>query len=396
MASPFGKSEWLRREAERLVHISFNRIIDEVNKRREKVLSNLRDIQDTIPRFMRSINELEVEIAEIENGRGLRENLLHETKESTIKDFKKRIEDFHMQACLADFDYQFVFDDTELKRALSTLGAFEKSPRHYSEKEFAKSGFEYELKCTGRFSVNEELGLIAVNNRNEKKICYFDLNKGKYISSFKLESYPVCAIEIIDKQEIALSVFHSKSIMTVQNNPRDKTPAKSLSEMKGKLEAVTSICYDKQSDRIYAVSSTKHSLYILNRELSDHKILSLPCRFPQSIRITVKEIFILDCGNPCLHILSKDETILFLRSIIPRGSDLIIDNPSCFAVDKDGSIIIPIRNKMNIFSSSGQLLRSFPVNQNLDTISQSIGVFVTQNYEIILLTDAPKFPIQIF
>ena len=394
MVSSFGNSDWLWNEAEQLVNISFNRIIYEVNNRRESVLASLRDIRDIIPTFMRSIKQLEEEIDRIENG--ITENFLHSTKESLISDLENRISEIHMKASFAEIDYQFVFDDTELKRALSTLGGFEKYQRHYSEKEFAKSGFEYELKNSGKISVNEEFGLIALNNRNEKKINYFDLTSGKCISSFRLETHPpVYAIEIINKQELVLSCFQTESIITIQFNPRDKIQAKLISEMTVNLERITSISYDTHSDNIYAVSSTKHCLYILDRKLALLEVMSLPCTFPQSIYVTRNDIYILDCGNPCIHILSK-RTNEILRSIIPQGTGLRIDKSSCFAVDNDNNIIIAIKNRINIFSPSGQLLRSFPVNQNLDTISEPISVFVTDNYDIILLSDAPKFPIQIF
>ena len=391
MATTFGNSDWLWNEAEELINISFDRIIYEVNNRRESVLGSLRDIRDIVPKLMRSIKQLEDQIGRIKNG--ITENFLHSRKKSLISDVNKHISEIQMEAKL---DYQFVFDDTELKRALSVLGGFEKYPRHYSEKEFAKFGFEYELKNSGKFSVNEELGLIALNNINEKKIVYFDISSGESISFFDLAPHsPVCAIEIINKQEIALSFFQTKSIITIQFNPRDKTQAKLISETKGNLETITSISYDNKSDLIYAVSSVYHCLNILDRKLALLEVVSLPCTFPQSIYVTAKEIYISDCGNPCFHILSKS-TRKVIRSIIPRGTDLRIDKSSCFAVDRDNNIIITFNSCMNIFSPSGQLLRSFPVNQNLDTMSQPISVFVTDNYDIILLSDASKFPIQIF
>ena len=393
MATTFGNSDWLWNEAEELINNSFDRIIYEVNNRRESVLASLRDIRDIIPTFMRSIEQLEEEIDRIENG--MTEDLLHSMKENTINGFKNQISEIRIEASSAEFDYQFVFDDTELKRALSALGGFEKYQRHYSEKEFAKSSFEYELRNYGKFSVNEELGLIALNNMNEKKIIYFDLTSGESISSFKLESYSANAIEIINKQEIALSCFHSDSIITMLFDPRDETQAKLISETTVILETITSISYDNQSDRIYAISSPKHCLNILDRKLALLEVVSLPCMFPQSIYVTRKYIYILDCSNPCIHIFSKS-THKILRSIIPRGSDLCIDICNCFAVDKDSNIIIPDMNCINILSPSGQLLRSFPVNQNLDMIYQPTGVFVTDNYDIILLSNAPKFPIQIF
>ena len=393
MATTFGNSDWLWNEAEELINISFDRIIYEVNIRRESVLASLRDIRDIVPTFIRSIEQLEDLINKIEEG--MTENFLHSTKRNTISDYTNRISEIRMEASGAEFDYQFVFDDTELKRALSALGGFEKYPRHYSEKKFAKSGFECELKDTGRFSVNKEFGLIALNNMNEKEVVYFDLTSGKYISSFKLESYPAYAIEIFNKQEIALSGYHSDSIIMMQFNPRDKIQAKLISKTTVNLETITSLSYDNQSDHMYAVSSPRHCIAILDRKLTLLESVSLPCTFPQSIYVTGKEIYILDCGNPCIHILSKS-TRKIIRSIIPRGIDLHIDICNCFAVDKDTNIIIPDKNRINIFSPSGQLLRSFPVNQNLDLVSQPTGVFVTDRYDIILLSYAPKYPIQIF
>ena len=393
MATTFGNSDWLWNEAEELINNSFNRIIDEVNNRRERVLTSLRDIRDIVPKFMRSIEQLEDQINKIEGG--MTENLLYSTKKSIISDLKKRISEIHVEARCAEFDYQFVFDDTELKRALSALGSFEKYPKYYSEKKFPKFSFECELKDTGRFSVNEELGLIALNDRHEKKIIYFDLTSGKCISSFKLESYPAYAIEIFNKQEIALSGYHLDSIIMMQFNPRDKIQAKLISKTTVVLETITSLSCDNQSDRIYAVSSPRHCIAILDRKLAVLEFVSLDCTFPQSIYVTGKEIYILDCGNPCLHIFSKS-TRKIIRSIIPQGIDLHIDICNCFAVDKDCNIIIPVKNRINIFSPSGQLLRSFPVNQNLDSVYQPTGVFVTDRYEIILLSYAPKYPIQIF
>ena len=55
MATAFGNSDWLLNEAEELINNSFNRIIYEVNNRREIVLTSLRYIRDIIPTSMRSI-----------------------------------------------------------------------------------------------------------------------------------------------------------------------------------------------------------------------------------------------------------------------------------------------------------------------------------------------------
>ena len=137
MATAFGSSDWLWNEAEELVNNSFNRFIYEVNNRRESVLTSLRDIRDITPTFMRSIKQLKGQINKIEEG--MTENFLHSTKENTISYYKNQISEIQMQESCAEFDYQFVFDDTELKTALSTLVLFEGSPKHYLSK--TKKGF---------------------------------------------------------------------------------------------------------------------------------------------------------------------------------------------------------------------------------------------------------------
>ena len=86
MATAFGSSDWLWNEAEELVNNSFNRVIYEVNNRRESVLTSLRDIRDIIPTFVRSIKQLKDQINKIEEG--MTENFLHSTKENTISYIK--------------------------------------------------------------------------------------------------------------------------------------------------------------------------------------------------------------------------------------------------------------------------------------------------------------------
>ena len=178
MAIAFGNSESSRKETETLINDYFNRIIDEVNERRFHVLTNFRDIHENIPRIIRSIEQLEDTKIDVETR--MTENKLCDEKENIIQDLDKKIRDLRLEKLgIEDVDYQFVFDDKKFKKALSTLGVFEKFPKHYLYKSCMKHAFEIsvESKQIGKFSVDEETQIIAINNPNGKEIMYFDTSE---------------------------------------------------------------------------------------------------------------------------------------------------------------------------------------------------------------------------
>ncbi|KAI6652712.1 hypothetical protein LOD99_4495 [Oopsacas minuta] len=183
MATPLGNSERFWFETEILINESFNRIVDEVNERRILVLSQLKHLQNLKSEILKSINELENVKLEIKNE--ITQNRNHDAIDKPIADLNKKISLLQIDACNADVDYQFSFDDKELKRALAILGAIEKTPKHYLTKKHAHSVIPIaSKKYSGRLSVNEELGLIAVNNFCENQIIYFSL-EGKRLRSLR-------------------------------------------------------------------------------------------------------------------------------------------------------------------------------------------------------------------
>ena len=397
MATTFGNSDWLWNEAEQLVNDSFNRIIYEVNNRRESVLASLRDIRDIIPTFMRSIKQLEDQIDRIENG--ITENLLNSTKESLISDLINRISEIQMQASCAEFDFQFVFDDTELKTALSTLGVFEESPKHYLSKTCMKKGFKIPIESEkiGKFSVDEETQIMAINNPHDKEIRYFDIWGLSKLNCISLEWYPtVCEIELINCEEILVSILESKSILKIKFDPRlDQVEAKFVSETSEKFEGIISLSYDKQYDKIYALSSYHNSVCIFERNLTLLDMVKISYPSPQSLYVGEEGIYILKSSTPCpyIHVLSRSSKWIGNSIECKRTG---IDQATSFCVDKNENIILTLKNLIEIYSPSGHLLHSLALNQDPDTIIQPISVFVTLNYDIIVLSNSSKYPIQIF
>ena len=399
MVSSFGNSDWLWNEAEQLVNISFNRIIYEVNNRRESVLTSLRDIRDIIPTLMRSIQQLEEEIDRIENE--MTENFLHSRKTSMISDIKNQISEIQMQASCAEFDYQFVFDDTELRTALSTIGVFKKSPKHYLSKTCMNGCFKIPIESEkiGKFSVDEETQIIAINNPHDKEIRYFDIWGLSKLNCISLEWYPtICEIELINCEEILVSILESKSILKIQFDPRrEQVETKVVSETSNKFEGIISLSYDKKYDQIYALSSTQNFVYKLERNLILLDIVKISCTSPQSLFVGEDLIYILESTTsyPCLHVLSKSSNRMG-KIIQCERCDSDFDQATSFCVDRNENIILTLKNLIEIYSPSGHLLHSLALNQDPDTIIQPISVFVTLNYDIIVLSNSSKYPIQVF
>ena len=396
MATAFGNTESSRKETETLINDYFDRIIDEVNERRFCVLTDFRDIHESSVRITRSIGQLED--MKINAETTMTDNTLQDDKDDLIQDLDKKIRDRKFEKHkVEDVDYQFVFDDKKLKKVLSTLGVFEKSPKHYLSKSCMKYGFEIPVQSgkVGKFSVDEESNIIAINHPNEKEIMYFDIWELTLLNSFSLESYPtICEIEMINYEEILVSILDSKSILRIQFNPREQNEAKFVSQTSEKFENIISLSYDKQCDQIYALSSVQNSIFIFERNLTLLITVKISFAFSQSLFVGEERIYILKSDSPCIHVLSKSRNRT--GKVIQCERSDHINQPTSFFVDRNENIILTLKNLIEIYSPSGYLLHSVTLNQDPDTIIQPISVFVTLNYDIIVLSDASKYPIQIF
>ena len=387
MATAFVNFKSFREETEIFINNYFDRIIDEVNERRFCVLTNFRDILESSAKIMRSIEQLEDTKIVVEAK--MTDNTLHGDKDDLIQDLDKRIRDRKYEKYrVEDVDYQFVFDDKELKKVLSTLGVFEKSPKHYMSKSFMQHCFEIPIESgkVGKFSVDEETQIIVINHPNEKVIMYFNICELTLLNSFSLESYPtICEIEVINYEEILVSILDSKSILRIQFNPREQNEAKFVSQTNELFENIISLSYDKQCDQIYALSSVKNSIYIFERNLTLLITVKIKFAFSQSLFVGEERIYILKSDSPCIQVLSKSNNEM-VNSIQCKRPDA--DKPTSFFVDRNENIILTLKNLIEIYSPSGHLLHSITLNQDPNTIIQPISVFVTLNYDIIVLSDA--------
>ena len=386
-----------------LVNTSFDNIIDKVNKRRVKVLTLIKELEEKETDLYKSIKKVDDMKHILEEQ--MIDNLVASFREKSITDFNDKLSELRKGADIFA-DYIFVFDEKEIDKALSTLGGIELRAKHYLGKGVPKLSFgnspDNPNKHPRRLSFDEELDMIAITSTHDKKVFLYSM-KGDFIQSFGEDYFEQpYAIKIISKTELFVSDFIHKTICRIEfERSRTKKQKITYTPVVSGYEYITSIDYDKESILFYATCSTSHCVLIFTREGKiKSKILESLIIFPQDLFLTKHEIYVLDQQNPTLHIFSKSSHEI-LRSIIPSGIGLNHEVSQCFTLDQDGNILlVKVHSSLNlvhIYSPSGQLLHSFSKKGNgLGELMNPTSISVTQNNDIIILSQNPDYPIQIF
>ena len=379
-----------------LVNTSFDEIVVKVNERRDKVLNLIKELQEKESGIHESIKKVEMVKAILEEQ--MDDNLAY-LQQKTIAEFSDKLIALRKEAIMYS-DYRFVHSKKEIDRALSIFGSLELCPNHYLDRGVVQVAFgilpDNLARQPARFSCDESLDLIALTDVPSRQIFLFSM-KGDFIQSFGKDYFKLpFAVKIITDKELVVSDIEHQIICKVAYD-RDKRTKPKISTSY-EANSVTSLDYDKESDLIYATSENR-CILILTREC---KFVSKIEGFiyPQSLFIAEKEIFVLDKNNPALHVLSKS-THKWIRSIIPRGIDLQLQNADAFTLDQDGYILIgkfsTFHNAIQIYSPSGHLVHSFPQKEiSLQDEIMPIGIYVTENKDVVVLSQNPNFPIQFF
>ena len=391
----FDKSASELFELESSVNMTFDKIVFEVNERRTLLLNKIRNIYAKKQNIIRSIKQIESTKSLIQEQ--LKENIVTEVQENTLANLNNSLANLEIEASKEN-NYGFFCDTKEFFRALANLGSIEKVPLQYLSKNKAKFSFQKmkNVIAPTRLSVNEDLGLVCVSDHKGKQLLLFTL-EGSFINFFKLDQIkcPV-SMRLINKKEVIVSDYTVDSIFRIEFDLNKSNKCKILCTKN--YHDVTSLDYDEESDLVYITASQHGSLQILTRtNLTVAGKVDYSFIFPRSVIVKNSEIYVLDCNNPCLHVLSKS-THQLIRSIIPQGIDLNFYNPLGFALDNEGRIIIAnfqgTENQIQIYSQFGQLLHTFP--QSDSTMLQPASIYVMNNYDVIVIWKDPDNPIQVF
>ena len=385
--------DWM--ELEMSVNNAFDKIIFQIEERRTSLLNKIRNIFAKKQNILRSIKQIESTRSLIQVQ--MKDNYMNEVQAKTLADLNKSLCNLETEAAHEN-NYGFFCDTKEFSRALANLGSIDKDPKPYLFKDKARFSFQKvkNLLSPTRLSVNEDVGLVCVSDHKGRQLLLFTL-EGSFVNSFKLDQLkcPV-SVKLINKKEVIVSDYTVDSIFRIEFDINKNNKCKTLCSRN--YLYVTSLDHDGEMDLIYITASLYGSLQILNRtNLTVAGKVEHSFIFPRCVLVKKSEIFVLDCNNPCIHVLSKS-TLELIRSVIPQGISLNFSNPLGFAIDNVGRIIVSNfhgnSNQIQVYSPFGQLLHSFPEEESI--LVQPASIYVTKECDVIVISSNPDTPIQVF
>ena len=292
------------------INATFDGIIARLDKRRSDVLDKLRLAMASTEKALASIKKLEMK----------------KTRESV--DIGDALGDFHSEIIsmidkkisslrLETQQYMFVCDVREVEKAISTLGEIILTPQQYvgKSKPIATYEIESELSDVNGMFVDEKLGLVAVTIRSQNKILLFTI-EGKLVNQIQNKVFKkLRAIQIVSHEDIYVTDIGNDAIFKYKAENKSFKRIKYALQTKEPIEHPTGLCYDKFSDLLYATLSNSHSIAILTPNLVRATEFYPELVFPQHIKTSQHEIYVLDTQNPCMHIISKTD-LTTMRSVI--------------------------------------------------------------------------------
>ena len=149
-------------------------------------------------------------------------------------------------------------------------------------------------------------------------------------------------------------------------------------------------------NRIYIAEYGNDRIQSLKLDLSFHSIID-EVLGANDVKLTPKEIVVLYCGSTTVSIYSYTHQLI--RQMIPHGKTFQLSSPGRFTLDKSSNIFITdIKSHcVCVFSYRGEFLRKFGKegNQKGEFI-QPCGITISPDGKIIVTSDNPNHPIQIF
>ena len=394
------KSKWDHLEIQ--INTFCDRLIDKVNEKRFNLLQQIRDsrcqarhTEDSVDQLKKGISVLETE---------LRGNRIKDCQEKMLKEMNLEIRSLRLGSPNPS-DYMLLSDSSEVVgKTVDNIASIVKVPKQYVCKDLPKYTIGKNQKSVLKFprsiSVDESLDLVAIVDKGCKSIFLFTLS-GKFVNQFgdKHLEYPV-SVKITSTGDLYVTDARAR------NSILKFRPVKGVLQAKinlqctasGKYEYCTGLDFDPTTSLLYVTLSTDHAVAVFSQDLVLKDRFTPSVFFPQDIKVTNDEIFVLDFNNPCLHVLSKS-TRTTLRSIVPRGIMLPLKTAAFFCFDRDGNVIFSdaLNHNIQVYSPLGMLLHTLSQKgHSIGEVYVPSGVYVTRDYDIIVASQNSNFPVQIF
>ena len=149
-------------------------------------------------------------------------------------------------------------------------------------------------------------------------------------------------------------------------------------------------------NRIYITEYGNDRIHCLNLDLSFHSIID-DIYGARDVKLTSEGIVVLSLRNPCLSIYSYSHQLI--REMIPRGETCLLKSCSRFILDISSNILITDIEShcVCVYSYGGDFLHGFGKGgDHKGDFIEPRGIIISPQGRILITSDNPNHPIQIF
>ena len=161
------------------------------------------------------------------------------------------------------------------------------------------------------------------------------------------------------------------------------------------LSDVTGIALSENSGDIYVCDVNKDIVFVYSKnhvyKTSFGKSILY---YPQDIKLTQNRIFVLDRGNPCIHIFNRG--LSYSHSIVSRGTGNAVGDSKFFTLDDEENILISDydRNVISVFNQRGELIHQ--IGNGSDIFYRPSSIAIDSKNKIIIVDWKQEIIIKFF
>ena len=381
----------------------FKDIVDELENSKTELLNKLDELA----------NQLVKEQEETDNFiHVLEEGVRYSSDKEGDSDFLKSISEQHAkdtEAKLKELHYHrtknvivYTWDDAVLE-GLVKLGKVElrdkvryhdkREPVIRAGKEGSRNG---ELNGPAGLSVDLKSNDIFVADSNNGRVQVFD-STGKYL--FKFGEYgpgkmkrPYYITVHDDKVYVSLweryvSIYDVKGNYISQFG--NQGPSSAI------LSNPTGLAISDRNKCIYVCDASKDIISVYSQDFEHLSSFGKgTLHHPLQILLSQDRIYVLDKGDPCIHVFNSDH--IYSHSIVSRGYGKSVETTDFFMLDIEDNILISDwgRHLISVFDNNGELIHEIGKEPNI--LQKPTGIAIDGMNRIISVDLMKDKPLKIF
>ena len=384
------------------VESSFDQLVVQLEMRKNELLKELDVIEDELLREQEETDKL---IRILEEGHEYSRVDNHQSefvtsiKNQHITDTENKLKElrYHRSRSVV----VFIWDDRMFQdlNKLSKIILKDKIPYHekihpviQTSRYGSKIG---EIKPRG-IAIDPKSNNIFIADHYNHRVQVFDHN-GKYLYKFgEIEpgkvTYPGCIAIYDDKVFVSLYDKHVNiySLKGDYINQFGNSGAESeiTSDPRG-------IAISEINGYIYICDYKKDNILVYSKDLSFKTSFGKDkLSHPRDIELTRGRIYVLDEGNPCMHIFNRDHS--YSHSIVSRGTHGAVEHSCFFTLDIEENILITDfnRNVISVFNNEGALIHQ--IGEGTDYFDRPYGIAIDRMNRILIADHKQEGNLKIF